>query len=468
MFGLKLLAGGLVFVYLVILFHKIRSAFPLFTLAHLTYYYLFGHFRINVGSINIYGWDVILMFAFINLALRIFHRQITFSPAEQKIVAAVLAYCFYLEISEFYYFLFAEGVAVDNFIRASIINLYPIVAIALVVNLTDEQAFERFTRLLLGAALVITGYMFYNAATGAQVFITSSGTQRYMRGAAVLLVQLLIIYALFNQSLDRRLRLGMLACGTGAVMLIGHRSGFIAMFSIYLAYALYKFQAREFFTMLGRNTHLFALGGVAMIVAALILKPTIIEQFLVRAGDIFDTGVSTTSDRLNKWQVALRSTAENPLGGTKLNLLPEFYGNYVLAADIDNLDIETAHYRVLHFAGEVDPWPPHNIFVNIVSRNGIIGLLLFLMIVIFSVRHVVSNPAIDLRSRYLLLSWILADLIHLQFNNEFVYDASTLFYIALLVYPILYRHHITSSEHPAAEDRAVVKSSSVSSRGVSK
>ena len=437
MLWLKLLAGLLAFTYLSFLILKYKRLLPYVIILNLVYFYINGSTEFKVGSVNIFAWDIIFLFCVINLMYRFFIEGVSFDAPTKTIVTLLLAYLAYIEFSEIYNFTFSPyRHAVDDLIRTSIANLYPLIALTFITNLNREN-FKQFLHFvaLCGVLLAVWTIVkeVFDLGGG---FKTSSGTVRRMRGEVILIVQLALIYFLFSagtKPLQRYLAISLTAV---AIALIGHRSGFLSLAAIILLYLIFIARHGELGRVLITMTPVAALGGIVLLGIVVSGKVESVTKFVTRAEDTFDVENQTSEGRLFKWEWALRSTWQNPLGGTKLNLLPNWYGNYTLQANYGYLSTAEAHQRYIFLQGKLDPWPPHNMFINIASKNGLIALLLFMLFFLAILRKISADSTP--REKFLELSGIAATDNFLFFNNHHSYDAATQLFLAILVIPVLY------------------------------
>ncbi len=442
MLWLALLGATLGFVYLNFIFFRFKSSLPYAILLYLTYFYLTGGAKIGFGPVNVHGWDILFVFCSINILYRLFFEKVQFNRGQLAATVVLGFYVFYLEFSEIYNFLLAGDRALDNFIRATIENCYPIVALSIVLNI-DRTSLDRFVSVTLVCGVTISVWVVFREVFDLGSHITSTGTVRRLRGESVLFLLFILSYALFSERTSKPLRLALGGLSLAAIALVGHRSGFLSVAWLFFCFIVFLVARKQLVNALVKNTHYVMFGGILVVGILAFSQISAVENFLSRASETVSTEDRTSSDRLNKWRVALKSTKENLLGGTKLNLLPDYYGHYVSEAQFGALDIQDAHMRML-FLQQLHAWPPHNIFVNIVSRNGAVGLILFLAFVVYTLRYIVREC--EGAERYMLVSWIMADLIFLQFNNQHTYDAVLLLNLALYVFPLLYGRRSTVGE----------------------
>ena len=390
--------------------------------------------RFSVGPVDLYVSDFLYLLALLNLVVRFgFDRKEI--PREAWIATGLcVLYMSYLAISEFYYWYYLDHIALDKMFRAVVRATYPIVVISILFSLrpSDMKLYSKVLLITLGCVLMKFFYVEIFVADG---FRTSSGTIRNLPGEVMVILHFAIVYPLFYSNLPKYLRLGLIAACVLAIGLIGHRSGFLSLLMIIGLFGLYVFYSGKAAGLIGRNILILCLSGILVTLFVFFFKGEAVDRIFTRAADLTDTSLSSTTDRLNKWNLALQTTMENPIGGTKFNLLPDYYGHRISEAAFGNFDPAKAHKRMVYLQTD-RTWPPHNMFINIVSKNGVIGLMLFLAIVVYSLRLVMAQS--DLRYKFFCLSWIGGNFVHLTFNNAHYPEVLIPLYLSLVVFPILF------------------------------
>lgn len=436
---LKLSLGMLSALYGLFAILRFPLVLPVVIVSYLTTVYVLGHSpRINVGTISIYGWDILFLMAIASIPYRLIIQRQVIEPSARFAIFFLILYVAYLEFSEFYYFLFSGSKSLENFIRLSIKGCYPLVALSMYLDLTRAKS-NHFWKFVLFCVAIMGVAAAIRTVTG-QGFVTSSGTLRYIRIEAMLIMFFPLVVGLFAPNLSRIWRAGLIGLGLGIVVLSSARSAFLGCIAIFGVYGIYLIKTKQLGKVIASNAAIALLVGAFGIVTLVISKPDIAENFFNRAQDTFDTENRTSSDRLNKWTIALETAQENPFGGTKLNLLPDYYGKRELEAFAGALDLMSAQSRLFSM-GEADSAPPHNIFVNMLSRNGLIAFILFSAILVNVARHVGQHA--DIHGKFLIAGWFAGNMVLMQFNNHTNYDASLSLFISIFVFPLIYAvsHH---------------------------
>jgi len=416
---------------------KYRKILPFVVVGYLALFYLGFKVTIVVGSINIYAWDILFLLCVINLIYLFFIEKIKLDASTKKIVVLLLLYLAYLELSEIYNFWFSDRHRIDDLIRTSIKALYPLVILTVLFNL-DKEDTKKFFLFVACCAVVIAGWTtikeIFDIGTG---FKTSSGTIRRMRGEAIIVIQMGVLYFLYTNASRSIFKFSAIVILLAAIALTAHRSGFLSIGFIFIAYTFYAIKSRRIGKLLYVATPILSLGGIVLLGVIFFGKSEAISGFFTRAADTFNTENKTSEGRLFKWEWALRSTLDNPIGGTKMNLLPNWYGTYSLQADYGYLSIGEAHGRYIFREGDIDPWPPHNMFINMVSLNGVTALILYLIFITAVVKQMVKESTQE--ELFFKSSTMIATFIFLFFNNHHSYDAALGLFIATLLVPLLYK-----------------------------
>lgn len=457
---LKLSLGLLSAVYALFAVVRFPLVLPVAVVLYLTVVYVLGYSpRIEFGTISIYGWDFLFLAALGSIAYRLLIQRQVVEPSVRPALIFLVLYVAYLEFSEFYYYLFSDVKSFENFIRLSIKGCYPLIALSMYLDLARAKS-PHFWKFVLACVLLMGLAAAYRTVAG-QGFMTSSGTYRYLRIEAMLVMFFPLVYGLFAVNMPRVWRAGLIGVGLGVVVLSNARSAFIACIAIFLIYGWYLLKTRQMGRVIATNASIALLGGAFAIIVLIAVKPDLATNFYTRAQDTFDSENQTSSDRLNKWTIALETAIENPFGGTKLNLLPDYYGTREMEAFAGALNLITAQGR-LFFLGEADPHPPHNIFVNMLSRNGLIAFCLFVAILISVGRHVAQHSGID--AKFLIGAWVVGNIVLLQFNNHTNYDAALGLFISIFVFPLTHNFSLSSAQiglkNSMAETRLVSTQSS--------
>lgn len=450
MVGLSLLGGSLVGIYSLIGIVRVPLFMPVMIIGYMTYVYVAGYDpRISIGTINIFGWDLLFLAALFHIGYRLVIQRQVIEPNARWVILALVLYVAYFEFCEIYNYAFGGPKQFESFIRLSIRVCYPIMALSFYLELARSPS-KKFWWFVLVCCGLITLSAIFRVKAG-YGFLTSSGTYRYLSNEAMLLLHLPLVFALFAQGIARHWRAALFIIGVTAGILSNARSGFLSVGSIFVVYGVYLMVTQRLGKVIAANAAVFLFTGAAALTYIGVAKSEFIDNFFTRAEATFDAENQTSSDRLNKWRIALETAKENPIGGTKLNLLPDYYGHRVAEAWAGALDTATAHMRLLYL-GEAEPWPPHNVFVNLLSRNGVIAFLLFLALIGSSLRYAWRFLSVD--NRFFVTAWITANLVLLQFNNQHSPDAAIALFVSLVAFPLTYYRleaESTPGSSPAVE-----------------
>ncbi len=418
----------------VLLVYRYPVIFPYLVVVYVGWFYTIGSdLKFTFGSINVYVWDILFALALLNLFIRLFLDGVKIERNVRWLVISLFLYISWLEFSEIFYFIAYDlGQSFDNLVRGSITSLYPLIGLSMALSLktTTFSSFIKFVTLI--AVLSALWMLIRQAFTIGDPFITSSGTARYGRGEMSVLLHIGLGILMFLRKLSPILRFAGIALLLIGIALLGHRSTFIGTGLLMLIFLFFIMRER---VDLYKAIFLVPVGTFLSVIAlAFILFSDIpaVENFRVRLIDTIDTQNETTAGRLQKWNIAWKSIQENPIGGTRLNGLSDWYGNHLVEAEFGRFGFAEAHGAYIYTLGQANPWPPHNVFINILSRNGVMGLLLFLMMLFASLR---TFRFTDRRARICGIGIIMANLVFLTFNNHFQADTTIALFICLICLP---------------------------------
>ncbi|MBL1431940.1 MAG: hypothetical protein COC09_04170 [Gammaproteobacteria bacterium] len=423
------LVSGLLLTY------RYAVLFPYVLVGYIGVYYIFSYdFSLKFGGINVYGWDLLIAFAVVNIFIRLSTDGVSVGKGARMLIFGLFSYVLWLEFSEFVRFFSDSNMGFDNLIRTSVVSLYPLVALSIVLS-CDEKQFKNFMWFVVMVAIAASIGLVVKEVLDIGAFKTSSGTIRRGKGEMTVLLHIGMALLLFQKKLSPMARYpGVLILLIG-VALLGHRSSFVGTAVLLMVFLI--------FTLRGNvDTHkaiflvpMGAFSSVLLIAFIIFSEIPAVESFRTRLIDTVDTENQTSVGRLQKWTVAMRSVKENPLGGTKLNSLPDYYGRYLAEADFGRFNISEAHGAYIYL-GEATPWPPHNMFINILSRNGIIGLGCFLMVVLGTFLTSFSR---DVRTKTCIFAIIASNFIFLALNNHHHYATLAILFVFLVSMPIRLR-----------------------------
>lgn len=155
------------------------------------------------------------------------------------------------------------------------------------------------------------------------------------------------------------------------------------------------------------------------------------QQPLVRIGEMFNLGDHSTQDRFSAWKYGFRAYPAHPLFGRG----PGTFGlgglsnsAYVKASEITP-EVEQAAIQA------------HNMYLNFLVENGIIGLILYLLLLGYTLYRLVALPVQSvaaLTTKLVLIIWLVAFSCDEFFDNLFLYTKNgTLLFVALGLAAIL-------------------------------
>lgn len=440
---LLLLLAAIVFVAsAVLLVYRYAIIFPYIITSYVGLNYIINpKWVIKLGGVNVWFWDILLALALFNIFIRVFKEKIPIGKEARLLIFALASFVIWNEFSEFSHFFIDGERGLDNLVRTSVVNLYPLVALSIVLSL-NENNFRLFVGFLTGVAALTAFTFLFKEVFDIGGARTSSGTVRRGEGESTLLLHLGLGVLLFAKKLSPLIRYPGVILMILGLVLLGHRSTFLGTALLLFIFLYFTLRQKVdsykaiFWVPIG------AFLGVSLISFIIFSTHPAVENFRTRLADTANVENKTSVGRLQKWSVAFKSLKDTPLGGTKLNGLPDYYGRYTLEADFGRYNIADAHEAFI-FLGEANPWPPHNTLVNIVTKNGIIGLLCFLG-VIFTAFFTLRFR--DSRTRNCIIAILLSNFVFLIFNNHHRYATLTVLFICLVSLPIRLRMENNSGE----------------------
>lgn len=421
-------------ICIVLLVHRYRTFVSYAIIAHIAVFYLYlGKVTIKPAGVNIYTWDLVFLLVLFDLTVRLFRDYEPLDRSTWLLVAALLSYVSWFEFSEIVN-IYIVGGDFKNIIRNSISSFYPIIGLAVALSFSKKN-FDKFVTYFVFTGIAVSLMLLIQELFNIGGFVTNTGTIRRGSGNMAVLLQTVLAVLLFARYWPAWFRYTAALLVIVGIVIIQHRSAYLGaglLLSVYFIFLL-KHRANT-----SRAIFLTPLSAIALTVVVAVVSFSsnpAVESFRTRLVSIGDTQDVTSVDRLLRWNIAMKSVAENPIGGTKLNGLPDFYGAHVTEAKYALFDIAKAHGAYIYQSGigATETYGPHNIFVNILSRNGYVGLILFLMIVLGA--HIALKQKSP-RTRYCVFGAISANLLFLAFNMHYSYDAMTTLSISMISFPL--------------------------------
>ncbi|MCE5253891.1 MAG: O-antigen ligase family protein [Actinomycetia bacterium] len=268
------------------------------------------------------------------------------------------------------------------------------------------------------AALVLLAVALWRFVTGTRVFVEAgTGRLRVLWGGGSLLFGWLVISRLLRQRVRiRDLAIG--GAGLVGVVLINHRSAYIALAAGFVAFMLMSWRK------IPRT--------VGIVVAIIVLVGAVVYTFLPTLGTGLEYSLTTmfeagsdagTVDRMYRYRLGLEQFAANPFGDVV------WRGSYYLV-----------HFR------PGDDYAPHNFVVQLLAGEGLVGFLLWSALLTVCLVVALRNSRRDHDSA-VLASYVIFYLTFCLFNTNFHMIDN----VVLLVAPlglILWRNRVVAALEP--------------------
>ena len=398
-----LISGVIIFLALIIFYP--RAFLLLLLLFHWSQYIptIGGRietFKYSLGGINISGNDVVFAMFAVVIAISVLRFPQNFiSVLEQPLGKIVLLFTGFQLVQMMW--AFATGIPLDTVIRDSSNYLVCIYSFYLVLYY-DRESFHRTLKYGYYLLLCLPTFEIFMLITG-ESGITSSGSERTYPISANIFFLLAIIYHLFQPHFNLKAIMVIVYMLAGMVM-TQYRSAFVALIVILGITAAY-------FLRDGRMDRLL-IGSMAILLILAIgfvgvsfVKPDYFTQTVTRYSDTVNIEDHNIGLRLYISSVAWEAFKQNPLFGVG-------FGHSIYVYTNDH-----------NYITEQD-WPPHNFIMGLLSKEGLVGTGMVLVILLISYQYLnKKNGRIifgEQIRRQLLLFFLSLILIHLM-NATFTF-----------------------------------------------
>ena len=366
------LIGGIISIFRPILLIYLFAALPVAVMVSFGSEEYAAELKvIRVGPINLYATDYLLLILLILLvfeAIKISKTQ-TFSAfiagPINKIIFIMFAWEVIIGILSY-----QKGFKMQNILRqlSTEALMFLSIFIPQIKNIDFQK--EYFLKFISIACMILVFSGLWRYFISHEVTLTSSGTSRAISGSAIIILIIPICYILFyiNYLYERNFfSYTIVVFMIIGVFLAGHRSGFIVLFFIYY---LWYFKSEH-----PKIDYMFIplWAGAFFVLALFILSTTHIvagKSFLgdvaLRFKDTFNLENQTTTHRLDMWEYSLDVVREKPLIGVGS------FPFYLILSTNEGESLPTSQT-------ELDI-PPHNLFVDKLIHEGIIGLGLVIIL----------------------------------------------------------------------------------------
>ncbi len=380
---------------------------------------------LKIGSINVFVYDYLLLIAlFLLLKMALgYTKNPEISLARlleincARLALLLLGWSLFIGILSY-----AKGFQIQNVLRqfASELNILLCLLVPqLIVSDEDKKRFFKYA-LGLGCAVVLFGLFRY--ATN-EVVYTSSGTARTLQANTLTVLLFGVCYMFFHRSRMRNQNMQafvfVLVLSVG-ILLAGYRSGFLVFVGVCAVFFLSDTLRRLDYAWI-------PLTGIASVFLLVFLIQTGTVSFgqrsffsdaVKRSTDTLDLKNETTQGRLQRWQKSIEIAKERPVLGL---------GRYrVYTSYLNN----PANVHLGAFS-ELDR-AEHNVFVDKLFHEGLLGLLILLLFFFYIFKD--SGGAVSATSKYALFlrvylaSFIFFSMFNTTFNNI---NGRIFFFIAL-------------------------------------
>lgn len=417
--------GGIISLFRPILLIYLFASLPVLQISFLSSEDAAELRMVRVGSINLYATDFLLIILliiliFLLIQISVFKIQ-NFSTLIAGPINKIILILFTWEVI-IGFFSYQKGFHAQNILRQltheALMFLSVFIPQLKDIDIKKEQFYNFIS--ISGVILVFSALWRYFVTH--EVRLTSSGTLRAISGNAVIIILVPICYFLFYriQMYGRNcLASVIVALMTIGIFLAGHRSGFIALFFVFCIWYFKSEHRKINFMFVPLWTGALGILFIFMIFTIHISPgKSFLGDTALRFKDTFDLENNTTVDRLDIWQYSLAVAKEKPLMGVAS------FPVYLRLKRDEGQSLPPSQTKL--------NLPPHNLFVDKLIHEGIIGvgLIAALLYLIFKQIRFVS-----ISNKYyadFFTAYLLAHLLFSCFNTSFSdFTGRTYFFIIL-------------------------------------
>jgi O-antigen ligase len=343
-----------------------------------TQFPIFKNKMIALGPVNVYPKDLffllfIVSFTAVLINNRFRTRQfLNIHDAQKPLVVLVIGYiCLHIV-----YLIMAilQGVPLDSSIRRFLQYSDCFYFFLPLFFLKDEKQFRNMLAFIVIVACLYPIWQLHDFTSTGRHYLTSSGTIRLAGSQAASILACGLFAILIWMRGPKQYVLA--AIPILSIILIGHRSGFLALsIGLLLLFFWMKQIGKSF--LFAYTTVIFAL--LSFIVLDAFLGYDFLSDAMQRGSDTFSTTNKTTLGRFCSIKNNFYVFLNKPLFGIGYdydNLSKIFVDS--LTIDANPNDIAIAKKNVLH---------PHNFFMKFLSHTGLAGTSLILLIIFSAFRY---------------------------------------------------------------------------------
>jgi hypothetical protein len=348
----------------------------------------------QVGGAQLHPFDLVFYPTVLVLLFGLVrHRTAPLTPVTRLAVYVVVAYAVYQILVVLPIMVVLSGYSPLGAFYALRPRLSMILVVFFALLVTRRWSGDVVSRILEWAALALVVVAAWRFLTGAQVEVEfATGRFRVMWGGSTLLFGWLVISRFLKERLRPR-DVMMTVAGLAGIVLVNHRSAYIALAVALLAYVF------------ARKRH--AVRTIGIMAGVVILGVVVVLTFLPDVQESLNYSFHTlvnpqadanTIDRVEKTRLSFQTFAKYPFG--------------------DIMWRSSGYYLVDLGASE---WTPHNFVAQLLAGEGVVGFLAWITLILASLAVAFRNARRDSRSAT-LGAYLLFYLVFCLFNTNFYAD----------------------------------------------
>lgn len=380
---------------------------------------------VPIGRFGLTPFDLVFYLTLFVLAMGLlFHGSLPPRGAARLVCRIIIVYVVYQLLLVAPVLMITKGYSLLGALYAVSPRLSPLLVLFFALEVTRYWSGNTVRGILECAALVLLLVAVWRFATGTQVFVdAATGRMRVLWGGGSLLFGWLVVARLLRERVRiRDIALGV--AGLVGVVLINHRSAYVALAVSFVAFMLVRWRK------IPRTIGIVVAIVLLMAAAVYTLLPTIGAGLDYAFTTMLDAGAdANTVDRVYRWRLGLEQFAADPFGDAI------WRGRYYL------VDL-----------GPNGNYQPHNFVVQLLAGEGVVGFLLWSALLTTSLVIAFRNARRDHDSA-VIGSYVVFYLTFCLFNtNLYMMDN-----VVLLMAPlglILWRDRVIHAQKPELSGRA--------------
>ena len=386
-----------------------RSKIPIFIFIYFLILQILNTYSLDYEKLRFLRFGL-FEFGFVLACIYVVIDVLNYLPQKNNrennfVITVILIYTAY---QIFYIFptLHSRGLSYTAILGSNIFKLYflliPFFYFRLIPSFNDIEIPIKW---IISSAIIILFLFIYNYSIG-KYMLTDTGQLRIAPGTVAVLFVFTLVYSfsLFSGNKDKPLLI--IAAIIGVVM-ANHRTAYLGIGIIFLISIVN-------IKRLGQKIRLVILGLLllAIIFVTMSQIPLIYDNFIGRVTTSLNTKDETAQIRFNNWQQSWEYFLRNPINGS---MLP-------------------GKYYIYNF----NKVPPHSIIMEILSTQGIVGLI-FIMTILFSILRIAYKNRMDAISFQMFL--VLVFYISFAMANVTFFDERNIIILLFGSGVVLYRNH---------------------------